>query len=93
MEKKKRLAGSIYRAGGMRKGRRNSNGRTVAERAAGGDCDSCEEKIGDGRYVEPVTCNYFKVTWATGGGCDSPERKIGDRWYVVPVTCYHFKVT
>ena len=47
---------------GMRKGQRNSNGRAVAERATGGGCDSRERKIGDGRYVEPVTCNHFKVT-------------------------------
>ena len=75
MEKKKRPGGSIYRAGGMRKGRRNSNGRVAAERATGGDCDSREKKKGDGRYVEPVTCNHLKVTWATGGNCDSLERR------------------
>ena len=49
------------RAGGFRKGQRNSNGCAVAKRATGGGCDSRERKIGDGRYVEPVTCNHFKV--------------------------------
>ena len=75
MEKKKRPGGSIYRAGGMRKGRRNSNECAAAERATGGGCDSREKKIGDGRYVEPVTCNHLKVTWAMGGGCDSRVRR------------------
>ena len=75
MEKKKRPGGNIYRAGGMRKGRRNSNGRAAVERATGGGCDSREKKIGDGWYVEPVTCNHLKVTWAIGGGCDSLERR------------------
>ena len=63
------------------------------ERATGGGCDYREKKIGDGRYVEPVTCNHLKVTWATGGGCDSRERKIGDGRYVEPVTYNDFNVT
>ena len=46
----------------MRKGRQNSNGHVVADRAIGGGGDSRERKIGDRRYVEPVTCNQFKVT-------------------------------
>ena len=77
----------------MRNGRWNSKGRAVAEKATGGSCDSRERKIGDGRYVEPVTYNHLKVTWAMSGGCDSRERKIGDGQYVEPVTCNHFKVT
>ena len=76
----------------MRKGRRNSNGRAAAERATGGGCDSKEKKIGDGWYVEPITYNHLKVTWATGGCCDSLEEKISDGQYVKPITCNDFKV-
>ena len=68
MEKKKRPGGSIYRAGRMRKGRWNSNGPAEFEGVRGcGEGNGRRlrfprEKIGDGRYVKPVTCNDFKVT-------------------------------